>query len=200
MHQEEEQEETKLTPLIQPDAFLNIFEAGNPGTIEDEVIKVQQQHKGTMDKWEEMLPIIQYEGPKAIMWTDQRERLVVPPDDNLKKKILQELHNYWGAGHLGRDKMTRWVHNLPTKQEPYTHHKNPTLQNHGTRERTPVHTDSDGSHHRTPQIERIRCHTDNSQSRMLTRGHLPTLQHHHHRTPDCTIILQTHLPLVWIAN
>jgi hypothetical protein len=42
MHQEEEQEESKLTPLIPSDAFLNVFEAGDPGTVEHEVVEVQQ--------------------------------------------------------------------------------------------------------------------------------------------------------------
>jgi len=39
MYQGEEQGETKLTSLIQPDAFLNVFEAGDPGTIENEVVE-----------------------------------------------------------------------------------------------------------------------------------------------------------------
>jgi len=37
MHQNTE-EKPKLTPLISPDAFLNIFEAGDPGTLEHDVI------------------------------------------------------------------------------------------------------------------------------------------------------------------
>ena len=42
MHQEGEQEESKLTPLISPDAFLNVFKAGDPGTVEHEVMEAQQ--------------------------------------------------------------------------------------------------------------------------------------------------------------
>ncbi len=57
MDQEEENREPKLTPLISSDAFLNVFEAGNPGTIEDEVANSQQQYQETMNKWEKMLPI-----------------------------------------------------------------------------------------------------------------------------------------------
>ncbi len=31
----------KLTPLIASDAFLNVFEVGDLGTIEDEVVEAQ---------------------------------------------------------------------------------------------------------------------------------------------------------------
>ncbi len=107
MYEGEEQEETKLTLLISPDAFLNVFEAGDLGTIEGEVVEAQQWHRGMMDNWERRLPNIKHEGPRTMMWMDQQERLVVPPDDDLKKKILRELHNHWGAGHSGRDETIR---------------------------------------------------------------------------------------------
>jgi len=95
--------------LISPDTFLNVFEVGDPGTIEDEVVEAQQQHKKTMDDWSKRLPIEKHEGAKAMMWTDRQGRLVVPPDDDLKEKMLRELHDHWGAGHPGRDETTRWV-------------------------------------------------------------------------------------------
>jgi hypothetical protein len=44
MHQKEEDETPKLTPLISPDAFLNIFEASDLRTVEHEVIEAQEQH------------------------------------------------------------------------------------------------------------------------------------------------------------
>ena len=109
MHKGEEQEETKLTSLISPDTFLNIFKVGDPGTIEHEVVEAQQQHRKTMDDWSKRLPIEKHEGVKTTMWMDQQGRLVVPPDNDLKKKMLRELHDHWGAGHPGRDEMTRRV-------------------------------------------------------------------------------------------
>jgi len=44
MHQKDKDEVTKLMPLISPDTFLNVFEAGNPGTVEHEVMEAQKQH------------------------------------------------------------------------------------------------------------------------------------------------------------
>jgi len=48
------------------------------------------------------------------------------------------------------------------KQKPHARNKDSTLQNHCARERTPFHTDSDGSDHWTPKVVRIRRHTNNS--------------------------------------
>jgi len=88
------------------------------------------------------------------------------------------------------------VRNLSTKQKPHTCNKNPTLQNHHSRKCAPFHTDSPGSDHRTAQISGIRCNTNYCRPWLFTGHHLPPLQHHHHRTPNCTIILQIRLPLV----
>jgi len=57
MHQKEEDKMPELTPLISPDAFLNIFEAGDLGTVEHEVVEAQEQHQSTMEQWEKTLPI-----------------------------------------------------------------------------------------------------------------------------------------------
>ena len=43
------------------------------------------------------------------MWMDKEEWLVIPLDDDLKRRIMRELHDHWGAGHPGRDETTRWV-------------------------------------------------------------------------------------------
>ncbi len=45
MHQEEEQEETKLTSVIPPDAFLNVFEVGDLGTMKGEVMEMKCSNK-----------------------------------------------------------------------------------------------------------------------------------------------------------
>ncbi len=72
MDEGEEQEETKLTSLISPDTFLNVFEVGDPGTIENEVVEAQRQYKAMMDSWSKRLPIEKHEGIGTTMWTDRQ--------------------------------------------------------------------------------------------------------------------------------
>ena len=62
-----------------------------------------------MDDWGKKLPIKKHEGVGRTMWTDQQGQLVVPPDDDLKRRILKELHDHWGVGHPGRDETTRQI-------------------------------------------------------------------------------------------
>jgi hypothetical protein len=50
MHQKEEDKTPKLTPLISPDAFLNVFKAGDPEIVEHEIVEAQTQHRETMER------------------------------------------------------------------------------------------------------------------------------------------------------
>jgi len=111
MHQEEEWEESKLTPLIPPDAFLNIFEAGDPGMVEHEVTEAQQQYQSMLEQWGRTIPIVKMEELGRMTWRDKEGRQVVPPDDALKRRILREYHDHWGAGHPSWDKTIRRVQN-----------------------------------------------------------------------------------------
>jgi hypothetical protein len=63
IHQKDKDEMPKLTPLISPDAFLNIFEAGDLGMVEHEVMEAQMQHQSTMERWEKTLSIERDEEP-----------------------------------------------------------------------------------------------------------------------------------------
>ena len=111
MHQEEAQEESKLTPLIPLKAFINVFKAGDPGTVEHEVMEAQQQHQSMLEQWEKMIPIARTEEPGRTTWRDKEGQQVVLPDDALKRRILREYHDHWGAGHPSQDETIRRVQN-----------------------------------------------------------------------------------------
>ena len=81
MHQKDKDETPKLTPLISPDAFLSIFEADDPRTVEHEVMEAQVRHQSTMEQWEKTLPIEKDEELGRITWRDKKGRLIVPLDD-----------------------------------------------------------------------------------------------------------------------
>jgi hypothetical protein len=83
--------------------------AGNPGMIEHNVVATQQKYKETIRQWEKTIPITPSTRPHTMEWREEGGRLVVPPDDALKRKILRQLHNHWGAGHPGSDETIRQV-------------------------------------------------------------------------------------------
>jgi hypothetical protein len=72
MHQDKEREEPKMTSLLPPDAFLNIFEAGNPGTLEYDMVVAQQEHEETIRQWEKTISITPNKGPNTTEWRDKR--------------------------------------------------------------------------------------------------------------------------------
>jgi len=59
-----------MTSLLPPDAFLNVFEAGDPGMIEHDVVAAQQEHKEMMKRWEKTIPIMPSTGPHTTEWRD----------------------------------------------------------------------------------------------------------------------------------
>jgi len=61
--QPEEEEKEKNTALIPPEAFINLFQAGDPGTLEHDIVKVQQKYNTTMKEWTKKMPIKQLTGP-----------------------------------------------------------------------------------------------------------------------------------------
>jgi hypothetical protein len=62
-----------------------------------------------MKQWEEALSIKKDEGPGNMAWRDEKQHLVIPLDDDLKRRILRELHDHWGVGHPGRNKTIRRI-------------------------------------------------------------------------------------------
>jgi hypothetical protein len=77
MHQDEERKELRLTSLLPPDAFLNVFTVGDPGTLEHDTVVAQQKHKETIKQWEGTISITRSEGPHTTEWRDKGGRLVV---------------------------------------------------------------------------------------------------------------------------
>jgi len=111
MHQKDEDEMLKLTPLISPDAFFNVFEAGDPGTVEHQVMEAQVRHQSTMEQWEKTLPIEKDEELGRTIRRDKKGRLTVPLDNALKRRILREYYDHWGTEHLGHNETIRKVQN-----------------------------------------------------------------------------------------
>ncbi len=93
--------------LIPPEAFLRIFRPNSTDSVETRIIESQAQHWKTLEKWAKTLPT------KVVdrhMWKDNPgDRLIVPPDEEVKCKILWIWHNHKAGGHRGRDETTRQI-------------------------------------------------------------------------------------------
>jgi len=93
--------------LIPQEAFLNLFEAGLDGSVEADIVESQWEHWETLEQWAKTLPIHQLD---RVIWKDiPGNRLVIPPDDQIKRRVLREWHDHIGGGHRGRDKTARQI-------------------------------------------------------------------------------------------
>jgi len=70
----------------------------------------QNQYASTMKEWEDTYPIKSIETQTLPFWKDTNEQhLVIPPNDSLKRRLMQVWHDGHTAGHPGRDETVRRI-------------------------------------------------------------------------------------------
>src|SRR6266851_8394730 len=96
--------------LLPPKLFLNVFRVDSDGSLEHQIVLTQRTVSNVMNEWMKHLPILRDEQVDGPIWRHEPSgRLVVPPVDEIRKKVIQVWHDSGGGGHLGRDEMTRKI-------------------------------------------------------------------------------------------
>jgi len=71
-------------------------------SLRSKIHEAQERHRIVLREWSSLHPISEEVGEEQSNW--QKEgHLVIPPDETLKREILQLLHDAPTAGHPGRD-------------------------------------------------------------------------------------------------
>ena len=103
-------EDSRKVALLPPEVFLNVFGADSDGSLEHQIVLTQRTVSNVMEQWAKDLPIVQDEQVDGPIWRHVPSgRLVVPPVDKIRKKIVRVWHDSGAGGHLGRDETTRKV-------------------------------------------------------------------------------------------
>jgi hypothetical protein len=90
--------------------FIQVANEDSPGSIEHFITIVQNNNHHLMDEWEKTFPIEQIDGPDGSFWRDtSTHRLVIPPDQGLKREIMHTWHDSPLNGHPERDETIRRV-------------------------------------------------------------------------------------------
>jgi len=71
-------------------------------SLRSKIYKVQEQHRITLEKWSSLHSISEKAGEEQNNWLKEGH-LVIPPDEALKREILQLLHDAPTVGHPGWD-------------------------------------------------------------------------------------------------
>ena len=98
---DEGKEDNQDMLMIPKHAFIRVFNADLPSSLEHWIIETQSEHTILMEQWEEMLPIEAIQMPTGPFWKDLKGHLVIPPDGDLKREIKHEWHDRPLAGHPG---------------------------------------------------------------------------------------------------
>ncbi len=96
--------------LLPPEVFLNVFGADSDGSLEHHIILTQWAMSEIMDDWLKHLPISRdqhVDGP--IWWHEVLGRLLIPPNDEIRKEIMKVWHDHQGGGHPGWHEMIQKV-------------------------------------------------------------------------------------------
>jgi RNase H-like domain found in reverse transcriptase/Integrase zinc binding domain len=90
--------------------FICVADEDSPGSVEHFITIVQNNNRTLMKEWESTFPIERVDTPNAPFWRDiPGHRLVIPPDQGLKREIMHTWHDGPLNGHPGRDETIRHV-------------------------------------------------------------------------------------------
>ena len=103
-----ENDNTDLT-LLPPSIFINNTYLLNSDWVEleQQIMVRQQKHAHLMEEWKKSHKA-KHEG---TLWMLQ-DRIIVPPDESLKRFILQRYHDTPTIGHPGRDRTIEVVERI----------------------------------------------------------------------------------------
>jgi RNase H-like domain found in reverse transcriptase/Integrase zinc binding domain/Chromo (CHRromatin Organisation MOdifier) domain len=90
--------------------FIHVFDADSDGSLEHTITVIQNAHYTLMKEWEGIFPIERVDTPHTPFWRDTKShRLVIPPDQGLKRELMHSWHDGPFSGHPGRDKTIRKI-------------------------------------------------------------------------------------------
>jgi Integrase zinc binding domain/Chromo (CHRromatin Organisation MOdifier) domain len=90
--------------------FIRVFDADSDGSLEHTITIVQNAHHTLMEEWESTFPIERVNNLHAPFWRDiKAHRLVIPPDQGLKRELMHSWHDGPLSGHPGRDETIRKI-------------------------------------------------------------------------------------------
>jgi hypothetical protein len=90
--------------------FVHIADADSDGSLEHFITIVQNNNHHLMKEWEGTFPIKRMDNSGKPFWQDISGcRLIIPPDQGLKREIMNTWHEGPLNGHLGRDETIRRI-------------------------------------------------------------------------------------------
>jgi Chromo (CHRromatin Organisation MOdifier) domain/Integrase zinc binding domain len=96
--------------MIPEAAFIRLAGPDSDGSIEHTITIIQNHNRSLMEEWTGIYPIERIDNPDEPFWRDTKgRRLVIPPDQGLKRELMNIWHEGSINGHPGRDETIRRI-------------------------------------------------------------------------------------------
>ena len=109
-------EDNQEVVLIPETTFIRVMDIDSTDSPETKIVEAQNRCSELMDRWDTSTPILKtWHGPEdnprqAYMWHHAlTHKLIIPPDDILRRQLMEIWHDHPAAGHPGRDETTRQI-------------------------------------------------------------------------------------------
>jgi RNase H-like domain found in reverse transcriptase/Integrase zinc binding domain/Chromo (CHRromatin Organisation MOdifier) domain len=107
---DEGKEDNQQMTMIPEAAFIRLAGPDSNGSIEHTITIVQNNNRPLMEEWTGIYPIERIDNPDELFWRDVKgRRLVIPPDQGLKRELMNVWHEGSINGHPGRDETIRRI-------------------------------------------------------------------------------------------
>jgi hypothetical protein len=99
---EEGKNDNQQMTMIPEAAFIRLAGPDSDGSIEHTITIVQNRNQSLMDEWRGIYPIERIDNPDELFWRDIKgRRLVIPPDQGLKRELMNTWHEGSVNSHPG---------------------------------------------------------------------------------------------------
>jgi RNase H-like domain found in reverse transcriptase/Integrase zinc binding domain len=106
----EGKDDNQQMTMIPKAAFIRLARPDSDGSIEHTISIIQNHNRSLMEEWEGIYPIECIDNPDEPFWRDIKgRRLVIPPDQGLKRELMNIWHKGSVNGHPGRDETIRRI-------------------------------------------------------------------------------------------
>jgi RNase H-like domain found in reverse transcriptase/Integrase zinc binding domain len=107
---DEGKEDNQQMTMIPEAAFIRLAGPDSDGSIKHTITIIQNHNRSLMEEWTGIYPIERIDNPDEPFWRDiKSRRLVIPPDQGLKRELMNIWHEGSINGHPGRDETIRRI-------------------------------------------------------------------------------------------
>ena len=105
-------EDNQDVTIIPNTSFIRLANMDAAYGLQDHIVQTQNKYAAHMDAWDGQIALNKSLLPSGsgYQWTHpDTNKLAIPPDETIRRQILQEWHDHEAGGHLGQEETIRKI-------------------------------------------------------------------------------------------